>query len=172
VAEDFTDYNRLVPLRSGLSATDAQVLKSVLVANGIEVFLSSEGMSTLQPGVFVDVMIRAIDKVRADSVLEKVATMPSCKIPRHTDADGEEHSCPACGSSIVRPFVGNVDTWLPGVKRAAAVGDGWYHCRQCDTHFCTKRSRYSGMPLGMVWAATLGLFVFGLYQFIEWLRWL
>jgi hypothetical protein len=172
VGGTFTDYDRLVPLRSGLNPSDAHLIKSILTANGIEVFLHGEHASTLQPGVFTDVMIRAVDKVRADSVLDKVSTMPSCKIPRYTDADGEEQACEHCGSTFVAPYVGNVASSIPGVKIAAGVGDGWFHCRQCDSHYCSKRSRYSGMPLGIAWAGTVGGFVFALYWFIDWLKWL
>lgn len=172
MTQQFSDYNRLVPLREGLTATDAQLLKSVLTANGIEVFLAGENHSSLTPGIYTNVMIRAIDRVRADSVLSKVRTMPSCQIPKYTDTDGEEQFCEHCGSEFVRPYVGVLDTWIPGIKREAKAGDGWFHCRQCESYYCVKRSRYSGMPLGMAWAATVGAFVLALYWFIEWLRWL
>ncbi|MBL4788930.1 MAG: hypothetical protein JKY60_07735 [Kordiimonadaceae bacterium] len=172
MAEVFDDYNKLVPLRKGLETSDAQLLRSLLNANDIEVFLNSENMSGLHCVVQTDVMIRVIDKVRADSVLKKVATLPRCALPRHFDEDGEERACTQCGSTQVHPFVGEVQTFIPGIRLAARKGDSWFHCLQCDTHYQDKHSRFAGMPIALMWSASLGGFVFALYWFFDWLRWL
>lgn len=172
MAEQFDDYNRLIPLRTGLETADAQLLKSVLNANGVEVFLNGENMSSLNFVVRTDIMVRAIDKVRADAVIDKIATMPRCQIPRHTDEDGEERACAHCGSTRVHPYVGEVPTIIPGIRLAAEQGAGWFHCLQCDSHYRDKRSQFSGMPFAMMWSAALGGFGFGLYWFIDWIKWL
>jgi len=172
MAEQFTDYNRLIPLRTGLDTGDAQLLKSVLNANGVEVFLNGENMSSLNYVVRTDIMIRAIDKVRADAVIEKIATMPRCQIPRHIDEDGEERSCSQCGSTRVHPFAGEVPTFFPGIRVEARKEDGWFHCLQCDSHYKDKRSQFAGMPFALMWSVLLGSFGFALYWFIDWLRWL
>lgn len=172
MAEEFTDYNRLVPVRTGLEPADAQLLKSVLTANGVEVFMNGENMGALNYAVRADIMVRAIDKVRAESVIQKIATMPRCQLPRHFDEDGEEHACSHCGSSRVHPFVGEVPTFIPGIRLAAEQNGGWFHCLQCDSHFRDRRSRFSGLPIAFMWSAALGAFGIGLYWFIDWLKWL
>jgi len=172
MAEQFTDYNRLVPLRTGLDAGDAQMLKSVLNANGVEVFLNGENMASLNYAVRTDIMIRAIDQVRADAVIEKIATMPRCQLPQHVDDDGEERSCAQCGSTRVHPFVGEVPSMIPGIRYAAESDGEWYHCLQCDSHYRDRRSSFSGLPIALMWSAFLGSLGFGLYWFINWLRWL
>lgn len=172
MAEQFTDYNRLIPLRTGLDAGDAQMLKSVLNANGVEVFLNGANMASLNYAVRTDIMVRAIDKVCADAVIEKISTMPRCQIPRHMDEDGEERACAQCGSTHVRPFIGEVPTVIPGIRLAAEPGTDWFHCMQCDSHYRDRRSSFAGLPIALMWSVFLGSFGFGLYWFIDWLRWL
>ncbi len=172
MAERLTDYNRLIPLRTGLDAGDAQMLKSLLNANGIEVFLNGENMASQNFSVRTDVMVRGVDKTRADAVIEKIATMPRCQIPRHLDDDGEERACSHCGSTRVHPFVGEVPTSVPGIRLAAVEGGGWFHCLQCDSYYRDRRSRFSGLPIALMWSIFLGGFGFALYWFIDWLKWL
>lgn len=172
MAQEFTDYNRLIPLRTGLDPADAQLLKSVLNANGVEVFLNGEHMGSLGYAVRTDIMVRAIDKVRADSVIDKIATMPRCQIPRHVDEDGEERACSQCGSTRVRPYVGEVPTIVPGIRLAAQAGEEWFHCLQCDSYYQDKRSRYAALPFALMWSALVGVFGYALYWVIDWLKWL
>jgi Putative prokaryotic signal transducing protein len=171
MTETFTDYNRLISLRSGLDPADAQMLKSVLNANGVEVFLNGENMGSLNFAVRTDIMVRQIDKSRADAVIHKIATMPRCQIPR-IDEDGEERACAQCGSTRVHAFVGEVPTFIPGIRLAAVEGGGWFHCLQCGSHYRDQLSRFSGLPVALMWSASLGGFGFGLYWLIDWIKWL
>lgn len=172
MTEVFEDHNRLISIRSGLSGPDAQLLKSVLNANGVEVFLSNENMGTMNIGLRTDVMVRAIDKVRADSVLDKVATMPRCALPTRLDEDGEEIACRHCGSERVHPFEGAVPTLIPGIKLSAAKGQHWYHCLQCDSYFKNSLSRLAGIPIALMWGGTLAALTLFVIWLIEFLRWL
>ena len=147
-------------------------MKSLLTANGVEVFLTSENMGALNYAVRGDIMIRAIDKVRAEAVLKKVAAIPRCQLPTHFDEDGEERACSHCSSTRVHSFVGEVPTIIPGIRIAAVPGAGWYHCLQCDSHFRDQRPRFSGLPIALMWSAALGGAGFALYWLIDWIKWL
>jgi len=172
MVEQFDDFNRLVPLRRGLTTADAQLMRSLLTANGLQVFVNSENMGALNYAVGTDVMVRAVDKGRAEDVLKKVAAIPRCQLPTHFDEDGEERACAHCGSTHVHAFVGEVPTFIPGVRLAASAGEGWYHCLQCDSHYREQKSRFSGMPVALMWGGFLGGAGFALYWVIDWLKWL
>jgi len=170
--EKFDDYNRLVPLRREMEPADAQLMRSLLTANGIEVFLNGENMGSLNYVVRTDIMIRAIDKVRAESVLKKVSAIPRRQLPSHFDGDGEERACAQCGSTQIHPYVGEVPTIIPGIRLSAGAGEGWYHCLQCDSHYRDQPTRFSGMPIALMWGGFLGASGFALYWIIDWLKWL
>lgn len=172
MTEVFEDHNRLIAIRTGLDASDAQLLKSLLDANGVEVYLSNENMGSLGYGVRTDIMVRAIDKVRADAVLTKIATMPRCAIPTRLDEDGEEIACRHCGSERVHPFEGEVPTIIPGIRLKADKAEGWYHCLQCDSYFKNSLSRLASIPVAMMWGGALAgltLFIIWLIEFLRWL---
>jgi len=172
MTEVFEDHNRLIPVRTGLSASDAQLLKSVLNANGVDVFLTNENMGSMNIGLRTDVMVRAIDKVRVDAVLNKVATMPRCQLPNRLDDDGEEIACRHCGSERVHPFEGAVPTIIPGIKLKATRGERWYHCLQCDSYFKNSLSRTASFPLALLWGGVLAALTLLIIWLIEFLRWL
>lgn len=172
MTEVFEDHNRLVPVRTGLNQADAQLLKSLLDANGVQVFLTHENMGSLNYGVRADLMVRAIDKVRADAVLAKVATLPRGAFPARLDEDGEELACRHCGSERVHPYVGAVPSGIPGIKLSASQADNWYHCLQCDSYFRNQRSRLAGIPIALMWGGTLAALTLFVIWLIEFLRWL
>lgn len=168
----FEQQDRLVTIRSGLEAADAQLLRSLLEGNGVTVFMNGEHMGALNYAVRAEIMVRASEWKKAEEVLQKVATMPRCAIPTQLDEDGEERACAQCGSTRVHSFEGEVPTFIPGVRIAAAKADGWFHCLQCDSHYRDRRSRFSGLPFAMLWSGVVGLFVICLYWIIDWLKWL
>lgn len=172
MTEVFEDHNRLVPVRTGLMQADAQLLKSLLDANGVQVFLTHENMGSLNYGVRADIMVRAIDKVRADAALANVATLPHGAFPARLDEDGEELACQHCGSERVHPFEGQVPSGVPGLRWAAAKDDQWYHCLQCDSYFRNRRSRLAGLPIALIWGGTLAALTLFVIWLIEFLRWL
>ncbi|WP_374763540.1 hypothetical protein [Yunchengibacter salinarum] len=161
----FSEQDRLVPLRRGLNAGDAQSLRSILEGNGIQVFLANENMGTMGYGVAIDLMIRASDRAYADEVLSKVVALPHRPEDRLFDTDGEERACAHCGSSRVRAWRGAVPTGIPFVKAQARPQDLWFHCLQCDSLFQEKRSRYSSLGLALMWGLALG----GLTLVVIWL---
>jgi DNA-directed RNA polymerase subunit RPC12/RpoP len=172
MTEVFEDHNRLVPVRTGLDQADAQLLRSLLDANGVQVFVSHENMGSLGYGVRADIMVRAIDKVRADAVLAKVATLPRSAIPVRLDEGGEEIACRHCGSERVHPYEGAVPTLIPGLRLAARRDERWYHCLQCDSYFRDRRSKFAGIPIALMWGATLAVLTLFVIWLIEFLRWL
>lgn len=163
---------RLVVLRSNLNQPDGALLRSVLEAQDIPVFLAGEHVAGMNEGLYANLMVHAKDWKRAEEVLSKVATMPRCAIPIRRDEDGEPIACRHCGSERVHAFEGEVPTIVPGVKVHASKNDDWYHCLQCDSYFRNSLSRFSSIPVGLMWAGALALLTLGIVWLIEFLRWL
>jgi len=172
MADTFEHEDRLVTLRSGFYADDAQLTKSLLEGNGVQVFMVGEGVSSMNEGYHAAIMVRASQWKQAEEILNKVALMPRSAVAARLDEDGEEHACSQCGSTRVHAFVGEVPTVIPGVRLSAMQGEGWFHCLQCNSHYKDKRSRFAGLPFGILWGGVVGLFFLCLYWFLEWLRWL
>lgn len=169
------DYNRLVPLRTYLDAPQAQMLKTYLDSQGILVFLNAEHVAAMNEGLKTDILIREIDKVRAEAALKNIEIM-SCH-QKHQLLDGETleddaPSCRQCGAMDIRAFEGEVPTFIPGIRIAAPAEDRWMHCMQCDSYYREGKRRFSSISVAMMWAATLGVAALSLYWFITWLRWL
>ncbi|MBL4639272.1 MAG: DUF2007 domain-containing protein [Kordiimonadaceae bacterium] len=169
MAATFDQEDRLVPIRTALDQAEAQLLRSLLEGHGVKVFMNGEHMGSLNYAVRADLMVMASQWKIAEGILNKIATLPSRSI---VDEYGDERSCSQCGSTRVHAFVGEVPTFIPGVRVAANPEDKWFHCLQCDTHYRDAFSRYAGLQIAFVWGGTLGAFFLGLYWLIDWLKWL
>jgi len=167
------DSNRLVAVRTGLDGADAELLRSLLERNGLQVFLTNEsGAGQGGYAASVDLYVRALDKPAADAVLGIVVTLPRAAQPHRFDEDGEELSCHHCGSTRVHPYEGPVPTLIPGLKLQSGKNERWYHCLQCGSTYEEGRRRFSGWPIAVMWAAILGLASLGLIWIINFLRFL
>ncbi|GHF30250.1 hypothetical protein GCM10017044_27040 [Kordiimonas sediminis] len=165
------DPEELVIVRSNLSSHDAHLLKGLLESNEISAFLSNENMGTLQYGVATDLLVRLKDRHIAQTVLANVVTLHNT--PSSDPVAPEEDAfCRTCGSSHVHPFVGEIPSLIPGIRYDASEAGEWMHCLQCDAYYRRKRSRFSSMPVGLLWGLTLSGFTIFLLWFLNWLRWL
>ncbi|UTW54926.1 DUF2007 domain-containing protein [Kordiimonas sp. SCSIO 12610] len=169
------DYNRLVPLRTYLDTPQAQMLKTYLDAQGIMVFLNAEHVSAMNEGLKTDILIREIDKVRAEAALKDIEVL-SCH-QRHKLQDGEAlddepPSCRQCGAMDIHAFEGEVPTFIPGIRIATHAEDVWVHCHQCDSYYREGKRRFSSVSVAFMWAVTLGAAALSIYWLITWIRWL
>lgn len=167
-----TDMDQLVPLRSGLDARQAGLLKTNLEGQGVPAYLASEAAGAAPVKGQADLFVRAKNWQQAETLLSKIEVIPASRFPGRTDADGEELACDHCGSSRVHPYVGKVPTLIPGVYQVATPEDQWVHCLDCDSYSRTRRARFTGAPIALMWGGALGLLFFGLYFLIQWLRFL
>lgn len=165
--------NELLPLRTGLDPMEAQVMKSVLASEGIECFLSNENMGTLGYGVRIDLLVKAVDKVRAELALRKVAVLPRRAHALPPSVDEDDIACPQCGSTRVGIHTGPVPTMIPGLKTKQKPGERWRHCIECGTYYPEgARRHFDSFFLAIMWGATLAGATLGLMWLIRWLRWL
>lgn len=167
-----TDLNKLVPIRTGLDRSQADLLKANLEGHGVPAFLANENIGSLNFVVHTDLLVRAKNWKDAEQLLSKIDAIPASRFSKRFDPDGEEYACQHCGSMRVHPFVGEVPTWLPGLKLKAVPEQTWFHCMECDSYYREKRSSFISFPIAMMWSLTLGAFVLGLYFLIQWLRFL
>ncbi len=168
MTKQFENHDRLIAYRRDMEIAEAQLLKSLLEANGVPTFLAHENMATFTPAVRTDLMIRYIDRVRADSALENVEPL---KFNRADFGDPDEPACRQCGSMHVHSYVGAVPTLMPGVKIAADPRDQWMHCMQCDSYYREGRRRFTSVGIAFSWAATMGLLTLAIILFFRWLSW-
>jgi hypothetical protein len=167
-----TDMNQLVPLRSGLDARQAALLKDNLEGQGVPAFLAAETMGSQHVGGQSELFVRAKNWREAETLLGKIEVIPASRFPVRTDTDGEELICNQCSSSRVHPYVGKVPTFVPGIEQVATPEDRWVHCLDCDSYSRTRRPRFTGAPIALMWGGVLGLLFFSLYFLIQWLRFL
>ena len=165
-----TDMERLVVVRAGLDGRQAQMLKANLEGQGVPAFLSREHEGNIQFINNTSLYVKAKDWGVAEQVLSKVELMPQRAALR--DADGEERSCPHCGSHRLHGFVGEVPTLIPFIKLKADVGDQWFHCLECDSYHQAVRKRFAGLPFALAWAAFMGALALSVIIFINWLKYL
>lgn len=169
MAATFDHEDRLVPIRTGLDPVDAQLLRSMLEGHGIKVFMNGEHAGSLNYAVRADLMVMASQWKIAEETLSKIATLPRRE---PLDEYGDERACAQCGSTRVHAFVGEVPTFIPGIRIEANVEGAWFHCLQCGSHYRDRFSKFSGMPIALMWGGALGAFFICLYWFIDWLKWL
>lgn len=167
---DQPDLDKLVVIRSGLDAHQANMLKLNLEGQGVPAFLANENTGSLNFISHTDLFVRAKDWAVAEQALSKIETFP--RAPGNVGADVGDVGCSHCGSSRVMPFVGNVPTAIPFVVTKAGPMDGWYHCIECDSYYTASRSRFSSMPIALGWSAFMGVLAFGLILLINWLIYL
>ncbi len=169
------DYNRLVPLRTYLDAPQAQMLKTYLDAQGIMVFLNAEHVAAMNEGLKTDILIREIDRVRAEAALKNIEVLSyhqKHQLYEGETIENEPPSCRQCGAMDIHAFTGEVPTLIPGIRIAAGIEDAWVHCSNCDSYYREGKRRFSSVAVAFMWAATLGLSALCLYWLITWLRWL
>lgn len=161
---------RLMVFRKGLDTGEALVIRSMLEAAGVSVFLANENMASMHYAVAADIVIRQNDKCRAEQIMSDVSVFPSAAA-RMQEEDVD--SCPSCGSTHVFKYVGEVPVFGDFGKSKAFPGSPWRKCLQCASFFRTDRRRVMGnFPLALVWGGTLGGFVYGMIKFFDWLKWL
>jgi len=164
------DLDKLVVIRAGLDSHQANMLKLNLEGQGVPAFLANENTGSLNFHSHTDLFVRAKDWATAEKLLSKIEAFP--RPPRKFDADGDDIGCSHCGSSRVRPFVGNVPTMVPLIGIKAGYDDGWFHCLECNSYYSAKRSRFSSMPIALGWSAFMGALAFGLVLIFNWLIYL
>ncbi|MFC3053486.1 hypothetical protein [Kordiimonas pumila] len=163
--------NRLVTIRTRVDRSNAETIKAVLEAAGIKTFLHSEqgGMGN---GRATDVMVQAHNWKASEEALKNITVLPIGIFNKNIDDDGEHIDCGQCGSHFVRPYVGAVPTFIPGIKIAADKEAGWFFCQHCGSHFRNRKSRFAVLPFAFGLGLLAGAFVLCIYWVIEWLKWL
>ncbi len=164
-AIDISD--KLVTMRAGLSLGEAEVLKSLLEANGVPVFLTAGHMAGLNYAVTTDLQVRVVDKVRADGLLNHVEAFPAPSKPT-TNVDIET-MCPTCGSFHLRPVVGAMNTAIPFLRIHASPSDRWFECYECGARFQDRLERFSSLGVALAWGAVLGAATLGVIWLLTWL---
>ncbi len=170
MTNDTNGMDKLVVIRSGLGGQQAQLLKQNLEGQGVPAFLASEHADTSQFIDVTDLYVKAKDWQFAEQALSKIELLP--QRTKFVDPDGEERSCPHCGSHRLRSFVGEVPTLVPFIKLKADVGEHWFHCLECDSYHQAVRKRFAGMPFALGWAAFMGALALGIIFLINWLKYL
>jgi hypothetical protein len=168
------DYNRLVPLRTYLDTSEAQMLRTYLDAKGILVFLNAEHVGAMNEGLKTDILIREIDRVRAEAALKNIEILSCHQKHQLRDGDNIEDdtpSCRQCGAMDIYGFEGEVPTFIPGIRIEARTEDAWMHCRQCDSYYREGKRRFSSVSVALMWAVTLGITALSIYWLIVWIRW-
>lgn len=168
MAQEQTDLDKLVAVRSGLDGQQAQLLKLNLEGQGVPAFLANEHVGAMNFVSNTDLYVRARDWRAAEQALAKIELLPRREAPR--DADGEERSCPHCGSHRVHAFVGEVPSALPFIRYKAEADDKWFHCLECGSYHQAVRKRFSGMPIALAWSMTMAAIALGTLAFINWLK--
>lgn len=162
-----SESDQLVTLRRHVSLNEAEVLKSLLEANGVPVFLSSRHMAYTYAAIQTDLKVRLVDQVRADHVLANISAIGP-KAPRVAVED--DLACPTCGSSLLTPVIGKLDTAIPFVTLDAGPDDRWFRCAQCNTRFQDVPKKFASAGIAAMWALTLGGLTLGVIWFIQWIR--
>jgi len=159
--------DQLVTLRSGLSQGEADILKSLLTANGVPCFVPSAHMAGLNYAVRTDLQVRRADARRAEHVLHSVHALP---VPRPSAISDDDLWCPTCGSSRLRAVTGKIPTAIPFVRLTVDAHDRWFRCDHCGARFQDRPVRFRGILVATVWALTLGAVTLAVIWLLIWLR--
>lgn len=165
-----SDLDKLVAIRSGLEGHQAQMLKLNLEGQGVPAFLANEHVGSMNFVSNTDLFVKAKDWRAAEQALSKIELMPS-RGP-NLDADGDEHSCPHCGSHRVHAFFGEVPSAIPLIRYKADPEDKWFHCLECGSYHQAIRKRFAGLPIALAWSAFMGTLVLAVIFLINWLKYL
>ena len=165
--------DKLVTFKTCLDLGEAHVLRSLLDAHGIPVYLAGEHMISTYPSLgfleAIPVQIMSSDMARARAVMAGVAVLPNKAAELADDPD----FCPKCGSTHVFRFSGPVKRFMGLVQVDQPQDSPWRACMQCQHRFKPGASRVmANLWLAALWGGTLAGVTLGLLFVINWLRWL
>ncbi len=163
----------LITFKTCLDLGEAHVLRSLLDAHGIPVYLASEHMASAYPSLgyleAIPVQIRESDRARADAVMADVAVMPN----RAAEVADDPDFCPNCGSTHVFRFSGTVKRYFGLAVMEQEIDSKWRLCKQCEHKFRLGASRLAAnLWLAFLWGGTLAGLTLGLLFVINWLKYL
>lgn len=164
-----TDLDKLVAIRTRLDPAAAQSLKSALESHGVPAYVANDHMASLQPGIGADLLVRTGDESRAKSLLKDVHTLP--RQPAAAQTVVYDFACTQCGSSYIDPYIGEVPTWLPGLRLEAEAGGGWFKCRSCGSVSRDRPARFQSLPTGLIFGIFMAGLTLSIIWLINWLRW-
>lgn len=166
------NLDKLVSIRSGLTAQQGQLLKVNLEGQGVPAFLTNENTSGLISTSDTDLYVRAKDWRAAEQMLGTIEQSPRRWPQPRPEPEVIEQACAHCGSHRVEPHVGAVPTWFPLLRKTARPGDDWFHCLECGSHYREGGRRFAGLSVALGWSAFMGALAFAIILLINWLRYL